>query len=82
MPFREERLSQTKMAIGSFKELFNYLRASPIPCGVKPRLEFRERAFRLRRASHLDLICRTAGDVIRMPGGKKGGSREASPYPY
>ena len=28
MPFREGRLSQTKIAIGSFKKLFNYLRAS------------------------------------------------------
>ena len=30
---------------------------------------------------HKDLICRTAGYVIRMSGGVGGGSREASPYP-
>jgi hypothetical protein len=31
-------------------------------------------------ALHIDLICRTAVYVIRMPGGV-GGGREASPYP-
>jgi hypothetical protein len=30
-PFREGRLSQTKLAIGSFKKLFHYLRSSPSP---------------------------------------------------
>lgn len=31
--------------------------------------------------AHVDLICRTAGYVIRTSGGVGGGSREASPYP-
>ena len=34
-----------------------------------------------RRISRSDLICRTAGYVIRMSGGVGRGSREASPYP-
>jgi hypothetical protein len=34
-----------------------------------------------RYAAHIDLICRTAGYVIRISGGVGGGSREASPYP-
>jgi len=33
MPFSEGQLSPTKLAIASFKKLFNYLRASPILFG-------------------------------------------------